>query len=299
MKILRFNDDRVGVLKGTEVIDISELISHREYRGPQGVMDELIGNFDAYRPKIESLVASRQGPALTDVTLRAPLAHPARVMAAFSNYLDRPDRSPDDVVIEFFHKSPYLTGPDQTIELPDIEAVKVFHAEAELAFVIGKNTRNVSAAQAMDSIFGYAPFFDVSARGLTRRSQFLGKGQETFAACGPWITTRDEIADPHNLQVKSWLNGAPRQDYSTRFMAHKIPAQIAWLSRFFQLRPCDMVATGVFHEGLGPVNAGDRLEIEIAGLGRAGFAIGGNSPRKDVDFKVGGVGGGTVKMTPV
>ena len=299
MKILRFNDDRVGVLKGEQVIDISELISHREYRGPQGVMDELIGKFETYRPKIEGLVASGKGPALAEVTLRVPLPHPTRVMAAFSNYLDRPDRTPDDVVIEFFHKSPYMIGPDGTVELPDVEQVKVFHAEAELAFVMGKNTRNVSADRAMDSVFGYVPFFDMSARGMTRRSQFLGKGQETFAVCGPWITTRDEIADPHNLQVKSWLNGTPRQDYSTRFMAHKIPGQIAWLSRFIQLRPCDTFATGVHHEGLGPINPGDKLEIEIEGLGRAGFKIGGNSPRKDIEFKVGGAAGGQTKMTQV
>jgi 2-keto-4-pentenoate hydratase/2-oxohepta-3-ene-1,7-dioic acid hydratase in catechol pathway len=300
MKILRFNDDRIGVIKGDKVVDISDLISHRDIRGPQGSMDELIGKFDSYRPKIEALLAKGDGPALSSVKLLVPLPHPGRVMAAFANYLDRPDKDPNDVVIEFFHKSPYPVGPGGTTELPDVEAVRVFHAEAELAFVMGKNTRNVSEAAAMDHVFGYIPFFDISARGLTRRSQLLAKGQESFAVCGPWITTRDEIADPHNLNVRSWVSGKTRQDYSTRFMAHKIPVQVSWLSRFVQLRPCDMVATGVYHEGLGPINPGDTLEIEIEGLGRAKFNVGGSTPRKDIEFTVGGGGpGGGPKMSRV
>jgi len=288
MQILRFNDDRVGILNnGKTVIDISGLISHREVRGPQGVMDELIRNFASYRPAIDKLLAGEKGQPLSGVKLLSPLARPSRVLAAFVNYLDRPDRTADSVPMEFFHKAPELVGPEGMIELPDIEPVVEFHAEAELAFVIGRHCKNVSAAQAMDHVFGYIPFFDVSARGMTRRSQLLPKGQDTFAVCGPWITTRDEIGDPHDLTVKSWINGEPRQNYSTRHMAHKIPAQIAWLSRFIQLQPGDLIATGTYHEGLGPVNVGDRIEIEIGGLGRAGFSFGGTSPRKATGFQPG------------
>jgi 2-keto-4-pentenoate hydratase/2-oxohepta-3-ene-1,7-dioic acid hydratase in catechol pathway len=141
------------------------------------------------------------------------------------------------------------------------------------------------------------PFFDISARGMTRRSQLLPKGQETFAPAGPWITTADEIADPHDLTVKSWTSGEPRQNYSTKSMGHKIPAQIAWLSRFVNLRPGDVVATGVFHEGLGPINSGDTIEIEISGLGRTSFNVKGDSPRKAVGFKPGG--GPRFEMTRV
>jgi 2-keto-4-pentenoate hydratase/2-oxohepta-3-ene-1,7-dioic acid hydratase in catechol pathway len=288
MKILRFNDDRVGVLRRETVIDISELVSHREYRGPQGVMAELIANFDGYRPRIEKLVAEREGMALAELDLLVPLPHPGRVLAAFVNYLDKPERTADSLPLEFFHKSPYLIGPGGTVELTDIEAVVEFHAEAELAFVIGKEARKVPEASAMEHVFGYVPFFDVSARGLTRRSQLVPKGQETFAPCGPWITTADEIADPYNLTVRSWVSGAPRQNYSTRHMAHRIPKQVAWLSRFVTLRPCDVIATGVYHEGLGPVNVGDTIEIEISGLGRARFNVSGDSPRKARGFQPGG-----------
>src|ERR1043166_6332166 len=187
MQILRFNDDRVGV-RIDVVVDISELVSHRDIRGPSGVMDELIGNFASYRPGIDKALASEAGVPLANVKLLPPHPRPSRVLAAFVNYLDRPDRTVDSLPMEFFHKAPELVGPEGTILLPNIEAIVEFHAEAELAFVIGKHGKNVPAAQAMDHVFGYVPFFDVSARGMTRRSQFLPKGQDTFAPAGPWIT---------------------------------------------------------------------------------------------------------------
>ena len=299
MQILRFNDDRVGVIKnGNRVVDISNLISHRDIRGPQGVMDELIGKFESYRGAIDKLVAAEAGVPLDGVKLLAPEPRPSRVLAAFVNYLDRPDRTLDSLPMEFFHKAPELVGPEGTILLPDIAAVVEFHAEAELAFVIGKHCKNVPASAAMDYVFGYVPFFDVSARGMTRRSQFLPKGQDTFAPAGPFITTKDDIADPHDLTVKSWVNGEARQDYNTKHMAHKIPAQIAWASRFIQLQPGDVIATGTYHVGLGPVNVGDTLEIEISGCGRARFFCKGDSPHKAQGFQP-GQGGRQAPITKV
>src|SRR4051812_20351630 len=152
MKILRFDDERIGVLKGDAVVDISEVISHREYRGPQGSMEELISRFDAYKPEIEKLVAKGGGKPLSQVKLLAPLPRPGRVLAAFVNYLDRPDRTADGLVIEFFHKSPHLVPPGGSVVLPNIEAVSEFHAEAELAFVCGKPCQNAKAADWKDYV---------------------------------------------------------------------------------------------------------------------------------------------------
>ncbi len=288
MKILRFNDDRIGVLRGEDsVIDISDLITHRHERGPQRSMEELIENFEAYRPRIERLSGNGAGLPLSKVKLLAPIPRPSRCLAAFVNYLDKPGRTIDQLPNEFFHKSPDLIGPEGSAVLMDIPDVVVFHAEAELAFVVGKPCKNVSEADAMDCVFGYVPFFDVSARGLTRRSQFVPKGQDTFSLCGPWITTKDEVPDPHDLRVRSWLDGTPRQDYSSSDMAHRIPDQIAWLTRFQRLHPGDVIATGTHHAGLDPINSGETLEIEIERLGRTRFRIEGNSPRKDVAFVAG------------
>jgi 2-keto-4-pentenoate hydratase/2-oxohepta-3-ene-1,7-dioic acid hydratase in catechol pathway len=295
MKILRFNDDRIGVLnKDGKVVDISDLISHRAERGPQRVMEVLIGEFDSFRPKIEALLAKEQGVALASVKLLTPIPRPSRVLAAFANYKDTPERNPDTLPDEFFHKSPFLVGPEGEVVLNDIPPVSEFHAEAELAFVMGKPSKNVSKAQALDYVFGYVPFFDISARGLTRRSQLVPKGQDTYGPCGPWITTRDEVPDPHKLNVKSWVSGAARQDYSTEHMAHTIPEQIAWLTRFIQLHPGDIITTGTYHVGLGPINVGDTLEIEIEKLGRARCFVKGDSPAKTRNVKVGGTPGNPI-----
>jgi 2-keto-4-pentenoate hydratase/2-oxohepta-3-ene-1,7-dioic acid hydratase in catechol pathway len=281
MKILRFNDDRIGVLKeGNLVADVSDAISHRDIRGPQGTMEELIGNFETYRGKIADLAAGAEGISLAGVRLLAPVPRPSRCLAAFVNYLDSPERTVDALPNEFFHKAPELVGPSDAVVLPDMDQVPIFQPEAELAYVIGRHAKNVPEQQAMDTVFGYVPFFDISARGMVRRSQFLPKGQDTFGPCGPWITTKDEIKDPHDLRVRSWVNEEARQDYSTCHMAHSIPDQIAWLSRFIQLQPGDVIATGTYHEGLGPCNPGDTLHIEIEGLGRASFAVTGEGPAK-------------------
>ena len=272
MKILRFNDDRIGVLKDdANVVDVSGIIQYRVEKGPQRVMEEVIANFDDYRKEFDRLCREGSGFPLSVAKLLAPIPRPSKCLAAFVNYLDSPERTPDTLPIEFFYKAPELLGPEGAVELPDIPAVAVTQPEAELAFVMGPCGRNVSESDAMDAVFGYVPFFDISNRGMVRRTQFLPKGQSTHSPCGPWITTADEVPDPHDLTVKSWVGGEARQDYNTRHMAHKIPELVSWLSRFVQLQPGDVIATGTYHVGLGPMNDGDTLEIEIEKLGTARF----------------------------
>lgn len=286
MKIIRFNDDRIGVLKdGDRVVDVSDTISYRTVKGPQRVIEEVIENFDTYRPKFERKVARARGVPLSKVRLLAPIPRPSKCLAAFVNYMDYVGRTADSIPNEFFYKAPELLGPQGTIELPDLPEVTVYQPEAELAFVIGKRAKNVPEAEAMNYVFGYVPFVDVSARGWQRRTNFLLKGLNSWGPCGPWITTKDDVPDPHNLTVQSWVNGQVRQNYSTKYMAHKIPDQIAWLSSYVQLQPGDVVSTGTFHEGLGPLNDGDVLEIEIEKLGRTKFFTKGYGPRKDAEWR--------------
>lgn len=288
MKILRFNDDRIGILKNeTEVVDVSDAITYRVEKGPQRVIEEIIENFGSFRPKFEQSAAQKSGVPLSSVKLLAPIPRPSKCLAAFVNYVDRPDRSPDTLPNEYFYKAPELVGPEGTVELPDIPAVVVYQPEAELAFVMNRTSKNAKEADAMNFVFGYVPFFDISSRGLVRRTQFVPKGQDSHGPCGPWITTKDEIPDPHNVVVKSWVNGQARQNYNTKYMAHKIPAQIAWLTRFLQFQPGDVIATGTYHEGLGPLNDGDVLEIEIEKMGRARFFVKGYGPRKDAEWMPG------------
>jgi len=285
LKILRFNDDRVGVIKnGNMVVDVSDTVSSRKAKGPQRVMEEIIEGWRKYRRRFEKLMAEQTGVPVDSVQVRCPLPQPSKCIAAFSNYIDRPGRTADNFPNEYFYKSTDLIGPGEAVELRDIPAAVVYQPEAEFAFVIGKTAKDVPESKALDYIFGYVPFFDISTRGLVRRTTFIGKGQHSHGCCGPWIITKDEIADPHNVVVKSWTNGEPRQNYNTSAMAHKIPDQIAWLTRFVRLNPADIVATGTFHEGLRPVNSGDTIEIEFENMGRAKFQVTGKSPRKDADW---------------
>lgn len=285
MQILRFNDDRIGILKnGDKVVDVSDTIKYRIEKGPQRVIEEFIENFDSRRSEYERITAREAGTSLSNVKLLVPVPRPSKCLAAFSNYKDSPDRDPKTMHNEFFHKAPELLGPEGTVELLDIPPVVVFQPEAELAYVIGKQAKHVKEADAMNYVFGYVPFVDISARGMVRRSQFVPKGQDTYGPCGPWITTKDEIADPHDLNVKSWVNGKPRQDYNTKHMVHKIPDQIAWLTKHIQLQPGDVITTGTFHVGLGPINDGDVFEIEIVKLGKARFLIKSQGPRKETEW---------------
>ncbi len=299
MKILRFKDNRIGILKGGNMVaDVSDAIPHRTIKSPQQVIEEVIEHWSEYRKQFQKIASKKRGVPLSRVKLLPPIPRPSKVLAAFVNYVDRPDRSPETLPPEFFYKAPEVVGSGGTVLLLDIPPVIVFHAEAELAFIMGKRAKNIKESDAMKSVFGYAPFFDISARGLTRRTQFLHKGQDTYACLGPWITTKDEVPDPHNLVVKSWVDGKSRQDYNTKSMAHKIPAQIAWLTKFVRLQPGDVIATGTYHEGLAPVNPGETLEIEIERLGRAKFQFKGNSPRKDTEW-IPGVTPNTPPTSPV
>ena len=175
--------------------------------------------------------------------------------------------------INAFHKSPSaIIGNGDTMVLPDAPAT-IFEGEAELAAIIGKRASNVKAADAMGCIFGYTNFIDGSARGLPAGGFFHMKSRDTFAPIGPYIVTADEIKDPQKLQIRLWNNGTLMQNFNTDDMAHKIPRCIEWLTSIHTLLPGDIVATGTNHRGLNPFMDGDKVEIEIEGLGRLGFNI--------------------------
>jgi 2-keto-4-pentenoate hydratase/2-oxohepta-3-ene-1,7-dioic acid hydratase in catechol pathway len=122
----------------------------------------------------------------------------------------------------------------------------------------------------MQYVFGYCNFIDGSARGLPPAGNtfYQMKSRETFAPIGPYIVTADEVADPHALHVRLWVNGILRQDYNTNDMVYKIPRCIEWVTSIHGLEPGDVLATGTDHRGLGAFQDGDVVEIETQGLGR-------------------------------
>ncbi len=155
------------------------------------------------------------------------------------------------------------------------ETVKLDY-EAELAVVIGKEARKVSLAAAPGCIFGYMNFNDVSARDIqfAERQWTRGKSFDTFAPCGPFVATRDEIAEPNHLAIRCWVNGEIRQSSNTANLLFTLPQIVSYVSQTMTLHPGDLIATGtpagvgVFHHPPHFLEAGDTVEIEIEGLGR-------------------------------
>ncbi len=151
----------------------------------------------------------------------------------------------------------------------------LFEGEAEIAVVIGKRASNVKQADAMKYVFGYMNFIDGSARGLppSGNTFYQMKSRDTFAPIGPYIVTADEVADPHKLQIRLWVNGELKQNFNSDDMAHKIPRCIEWVTSIHALEPGDILATGTNHRGLSGFQDGDKIELECEGMGRLAINV--------------------------
>ncbi|MSQ23400.1 MAG: FAA hydrolase family protein [Chloroflexi bacterium] len=265
MKLLHFDDFRLGVLKGDNVVDVTDIVDEIPHGSPGDRFSSLVARFDEYRPKIQAAVNQRPGVPLSSVKIRPPVPHPSTIDCMAVNYLEgRTEPSP----VNAFHKTPAaIVGEGDTMVLPDVPAT-IFEGEAELALVIGKYASNVKAEDAMSYVFGYMNFIDGSARGLTPPDFYRQKSRDTFAPIGPFVVTPDELGDPQNLQVKLWNNGVLMQDYNTDDMGNKIPRCIEFLTSLHALEPGDIIALGTSHGGLNPFMDGDVIEIETEGLGR-------------------------------
>ena len=272
MRIAAFDGGRLGVISNDEtVVDITDLLQQYDPLGPADLLPDLITHFAELKPALESRVAAGGGRPLNDVDLDSPLNRPGKIICLMGNYREGTDRPLQ--ILDLFFKSPEgISGPGDTVVLPPHQA-DIFHHEAEIAVVIGREAKDLSETEAMDAVFGYVAFNDVSARGLGRSgiNSFLGKSFDTFAAFGPWIVTRDEIADPHKLRITVDVNGERRQDYSTSDMERPIPDLLTYISSVTTLRPGDVICCGTNHQGLGSMQDGDEVVTTVSGIGS--FAV--------------------------
>jgi 2-keto-4-pentenoate hydratase/2-oxohepta-3-ene-1,7-dioic acid hydratase in catechol pathway len=269
MKLLFFDDFKLGVLNGDAVVDVSQAVKDIPHLGPQDIINGVITRWAEYRPKLEQAAKAGKGVPVSQVKIRPPLPKPTNIVAMAVNYMEDGTRS-EPAPINAFHKSPNaIIGNDDTMVLPDVPAT-IFEGEAEVAVIIGKRASNVRAADAMSYIFGYTNFIDGSARGLlpSGNTFYQMKSRETFCPLGPYLVTADEIRDPHNIPIKLWVNGELKQNFNTNDMAHKIPRCIEWVTSIHTLEPGDVLATGTNHRGLSAFQNGDVIELETEGLGR-------------------------------
>ena len=274
MKLLFFDDFKLGVARGEEVVDVSSAVKELVDLTPQHLMITVIEGWETYREALEEASQAGVGVPLESVRVRPPLPRPLNIDCMARNYLEDGTLS-EAPPINGFAKTPNsIIGHGDAMVLPDIPAT-VFEGEAELAIVIGKKAQNVAASDAFDYIFGYTNLIDGSARGIPPRQNafYQMKSRETFCPIGPFIVTADEIEDPQNLPVRLWTNGELMQDFNTNDMAYDIARCVEFVSSIHTLQPGDLIATGTNHRGLHPFMDGDRVELEVAGLGRLAVDI--------------------------
>jgi 2-keto-4-pentenoate hydratase/2-oxohepta-3-ene-1,7-dioic acid hydratase in catechol pathway len=274
MRLVFFDDFRLGVLNGDTVVDVSDAVKDIPHTGAHDVINGLIARFAEYRPRLERAATQGRGVPVGNVRLRPPLPKPTTIVCMAVNYMEDGTRS-EPAPINAFLKSPSaIIGPGDTMVLPDVPAT-IFEGEAEVALVIGRRASHVSAAQAMSHVFGYVNFIDGSARGLlpTGNTFYQMKSRDTFAPIGPCLVTADEVPDPQRLQIKLWVNGELKQNFNADDMAHKIPRCIEWVTSIHALEPGDILATGTNHRGLSALQNGDVVELETEGLGRLRFSV--------------------------
>jgi 2-keto-4-pentenoate hydratase/2-oxohepta-3-ene-1,7-dioic acid hydratase in catechol pathway len=274
MRLVFFDDFRLGVLQGDSVVDVSEAVRDIPHTGAHDVINGVIARFGEYRPRLEAAARSGAGIPVGRVRLRPPLPRPTNIVCMAVNYMEDGTRS-EPAPINAFLKSPgAIIGPGDTMVLPDVPAT-IFEGEAELALVIGRRAAHVSAAEAMSYVFGYTNFIDGSARGLlpTGNTFYQMKSRDTFAPIGPALVTADEVTDPGHLQIRLSVNGAVKQSFNTDDMAHKIPRCIEWVTSIHTLEPGDILATGTNHRGLSAFMNGDVVELETQGLGVLRFDV--------------------------
>jgi len=274
MRLVFFDDFRLGVLQGDGVVDVSEVVRDIPHTGAHDVINGLIARFGEYRGRLEEAARRGQGVPVSRVRLRPPLPRPTNIVCMAVNYMEDGTRA-EPAPINAFLKSPAaIIGDGDTMILPDVPAT-IFEGEAEVAVVIGRHASHVSAADALSYVFGYTNFVDGSARGLLPPGNtfYQMKSRDTFAPIGPALVTADEVPDPHRLQIRLSVNGEVKQRFSTSDMAHKIPRCIEWVTSIHALEPGDILATGTNHRGLSAFMNGDVIELETEGLGRLRFTV--------------------------
>jgi 2-keto-4-pentenoate hydratase/2-oxohepta-3-ene-1,7-dioic acid hydratase in catechol pathway len=274
MKLTRFTVEgrtRLGKVVDDRIIDISTAAPAAGHS-----MRLLLEQLESLRPAIEALDAPSF--ALADVVLEAPIADPRKYLAIGMNYQSHVDeaeaagKTAPKTQIWFNKQVTCINGPFSDVDVPKAGPDMVDY-EAEMGVVIGKRCRHVSREEARSMIAGYVVCNDVTARDWQFRSPTftLGKSFDTHGPIGPWITTDDEIADPHALTIVLELNGEQRQHASTSEMIYDIYDQIAYLSQVMTLEPGDLIATGT-PAGVGIagnrfMKDGDVVRVSVDGLG--------------------------------
>jgi 2-keto-4-pentenoate hydratase/2-oxohepta-3-ene-1,7-dioic acid hydratase in catechol pathway len=275
MRLCTFRDRgeaRVGAVIEEEVVDLAVAAPDL----PREMCALLAAGAPALRAAAEAAARSVPRVALASVQLCAPILRPPKFLAIGLNYADHVAEAGLEVpkIPTVFNKqSTCAVGPHDAIHMPRVSSALDY--EGELGFVIGRRCRHVPRRRAHEVIAGYLIVDDVSVRDWQLRvpTWTMGKSFDTHGPLGPWITTADEVGDPHGLRLRTWVNGDLRQDSNTKNLIFDCTALVEHLSSAFTLEPGDVIATGT-PGGVGIamkppklLSVGDVVRIEIDGLG--------------------------------
>jgi 2-keto-4-pentenoate hydratase/2-oxohepta-3-ene-1,7-dioic acid hydratase in catechol pathway len=276
MKICRFNDNRLGVIDGQEVVDVTPALDAiPQYRYPLPAFDPLIGNIGKVMRRITSLRQRSPRLPLTDVRLLSPVANPGKVIAAPVNYQKHLEEVladsnlHHDVRINHIQKAGLflkagssVVGAGQGVRLRKLDRRN--DHEVELAVVIGREADNVTRAEALRYVAGYCVGLDITIRGPEERS--FRKSPDTYTVLGPWLTTADEIGNPGALNLQLFVNGECRQKSNTSDLILGVAELIELASSFYTLQPGDVILTGT-PEGVSPIRPADVISASVEQLG--------------------------------
>jgi 2-keto-4-pentenoate hydratase/2-oxohepta-3-ene-1,7-dioic acid hydratase in catechol pathway len=272
MKLALFNDQRIGVVNGDTVTDITSVITLPPGKYNTGPLVEIAANFNDFKSIIERNLSSCPSFSLESVSLFAPIPRPGKILAMGSNYLEGTKEKP--LPIWAFFKSPNaILDPGGTIVLPPVNA-RIFHHEAELVAVVGKQGKSIPAKDARKYICGYMAGIDVSGRFTQLPNSIFNKSHDTFATIGPWLVTADEIpAGGKGLKLETRLNGQVVQSANTDDMIFDVATTIAVISEAITLEAGDVIVSGT-PAGIGwarnpklLMKSGDICEVSIEKMG--------------------------------
>ena len=274
MRLCRFNHDRLGLVDGDRIVEVTDLFDLAP-RWPPPPGDWFIRQAAGMLPALKTRLDAGSGFALGDVRLESPVAQPGKIIGAPINYRAHIDEAHQDKGIGFgrafsdlkdhglfLKATSSLIGPSDEVRLRFPE--RRSDHEVELVAVIGKEASQVSCDQALDHVFGYCIGLDMTVRGP--EWPVFRKSVDSYCVLGPWIVTADEIADPNALDLSLAVNGVTRQNANTRDLIYNVQALIEYASSFYTLHPGDVIFTGT-PEGVSEVQPGDVMAAKIEGIG--------------------------------
>jgi 2-keto-4-pentenoate hydratase/2-oxohepta-3-ene-1,7-dioic acid hydratase in catechol pathway len=273
MKFVTFDAGKIGAVVGADVVDLSSLAPTAPEEFPPTAMVRFIADYAKNLPRLPEAIERGARKLVSACDLQAPILWPNKIVAYPANYHAHFEEMKVKTGListykadgqGFFLKAnSSLNGPSDPIVLPKVQGREVHH-ECELAVIIGAGGRDISRDAAMDHVFGYSCLLDIVIRGKEER--VMRKSFDSFCPMGPWIVTKDEAPAENDIQMSLSVNGVEKQRANTRNLIVDIPEMIKMASSVMTLYPGDIIATGT-PAGVGPIASGDKIRIEIAGVG--------------------------------